>query len=169
MNITLLRTLGPAAGLLLVSCSGLNPWSSTPPRREQPSTEPRYNSDANGNPYLQGADHPATTTTTTTTTTTKATSTTPATTDAPPTPEPPAKVKTEETVQTTTTNPPTEAAPPSAPAPASSSLPFGTPVPGKKGFVFSPYDKSAGMIDVRDIPPGTKVRDPYTQKLFLVP
>ncbi len=53
--------------------------------------------------------------------------------------------------------------------PPASQYPYGKPVPGKKGFVTSPYDDKAGMIDVRDYSPGTKVRDPYTNKIFLVP
>lgn len=59
------------------------------------------------------------------------------------------------------------ATPPAAPAAAE--LPYGKPVPGKKGFVYSPYDQSAGFVDVRDISPGTKVRCPYTGKIFRVP
>ncbi|MCE9520159.1 MAG: hypothetical protein K8R87_11490 [Verrucomicrobia bacterium] len=55
------------------------------------------------------------------------------------------------------------------PPPPTSQYPYGKPVPGKKGFVMSPYDDKAGMIDVRDYAPGTKVRDPYTEKIFLVP
>lgn len=55
------------------------------------------------------------------------------------------------------------------PAPAAAEMPYGVPVPGKKGFVYSPYDKSAGFVDVRDIGPGTKVRCPYTGKIFRVP
>ena len=47
-------------------------------------------------------------------------------------------------------------------------MPFGIPVPGKKGFVYSPYDKTQ-MVDVRGITPGKKVRCPYTSKIFLVP
>lgn len=42
-------------------------------------------------------------------------------------------------------------------------------VPGKPGFVFSPYVSSNGVIDVRDMKPGQKVKCPFTQKIFLVP
>lgn len=50
-----------------------------------------------------------------------------------------------------------------------SDLPYGKPVPGKPGFVFSPYDKSGGYVDVTGYAPGQKVKDPYTGKIFLVP
>jgi hypothetical protein len=48
-------------------------------------------------------------------------------------------------------------------------LPFGTPVIGKRGFVYSPYAPDKGMVDVSDIPSGTKVECPYTKKIFRVP
>ena len=48
-------------------------------------------------------------------------------------------------------------------------LPYGKPVPGKPGYVFSPYDKSGGYVDVTGFAPGQKVKDPYTGKIFLVP
>lgn len=48
-------------------------------------------------------------------------------------------------------------------------FPYGTPVPGKKGFVTSPFAPESGYIDVRDFPPGTPVKDPYTGKTFLTP
>ena len=48
-------------------------------------------------------------------------------------------------------------------------IPYAKPVPGKPGFVFSPYDQYKGYIDVRGFPPGTEVKDPYSGKSFLVP
>ena len=48
-------------------------------------------------------------------------------------------------------------------------LRYGTPVPGKNGFVTSPFSPDAGYIDVRGFAPGTPVTDPYTGKIFLTP
>ncbi len=48
---------------------------------------------------------------------------------------------------------------------------FATKVPGKEGFVFSPYNNR--VVDVRDIPSGTLVQDPTypasEKKYFRVP
>ena len=48
-------------------------------------------------------------------------------------------------------------------------LRYGTPVPGKNGFVTSPFSPNSGYIDVRGFAPGTPVQDPYTGKVFLTP
>jgi hypothetical protein len=42
-------------------------------------------------------------------------------------------------------------------------------VPGKPGFVTSPYAPASGYIDVRGFPPNTEAKDPYTGKIFRVP
>lgn len=48
-------------------------------------------------------------------------------------------------------------------------LQYGTPVPGKPGFVTSPFAPDKGYVDVTGFPPGTEVKDPYTGKTFLTP
>src|SRR4051812_20942492 len=42
-------------------------------------------------------------------------------------------------------------------------------VPGKPGYVFSPFDPSGGYVDVNGYTSGQKVKDPYSGKIFLVP
>lgn len=52
-----------------------------------------------------------------------------------------------------------------------SDYPFAKKIPGKEGFVFSPYNNK--VVDVRDIPTGTLVQDPTypasEKKYFRVP
>jgi hypothetical protein len=47
--------------------------------------------------------------------------------------------------------------------------PTAKPVPGKPGYVFSPFDANGGYVDVNGYTPGSKVKDPYSGKIFLVP
>lgn len=46
---------------------------------------------------------------------------------------------------------------------------YATAVPGKPGYITSPYAPEAGVVDVRGFPAGTEVRCPYTQRILLVP
>ncbi|MGI9086600.1 MAG: hypothetical protein ACR2HH_02500 [Chthoniobacterales bacterium] len=98
----------------------------------------------------------------------------PQTTQYPPTPQPFAQ---DGGTAPANVPPPTpETAQENAPAPAptaSTTTPkgdyqYGIPVPGKPGFVHSPYSPDK-MTDVRGYAPGTEVKDPYTGKIFLVP
>lgn len=59
----------------------------------------------------------------------------------------------------------------SQPAQPSSSTAFPTAkaVPDKPGYVFSPFDSSGRYVDVSGYASGTKVKDPWTDKIFVVP
>lgn len=45
---------------------------------------------------------------------------------------------------------------------------YATPIPDKPGVVMSPYAPGK-QVDVHGYAPGQEVRDPYTDKIFLVP
>ncbi len=64
--------------------------------------------------------------------------------------------------------PPTVADKPKEPAPAVRH-PFGAPIPGRPGFVNSPYAEKHQLVDVTGLSIGTEVKCPYTGKLFRVP
>ena len=64
--------------------------------------------------------------------------------------------------------------PSSSPSPLTSSstepmFPTAKAVPGKPGYVFSPFDTKGRYIDVSGYPPGSKAKDPWTDKIFIVP
>jgi len=58
---------------------------------------------------------------------------------------------------------------PASPAQASSTFPTAKAVPDKPGYVFSPFDSSGRYVDVSGYTTGTKVKDPWTDKIFIVP
>ncbi len=63
---------------------------------------------------------------------------------------------------------PTSVAPaPAAPAPQD--MPFGLAIPGRPGFVNSPFAAKHQLVDVTGLPTGMEVKCPYTGKLFRVP
>jgi hypothetical protein len=82
------------------------------------------------------------------------------------------KEKQEATVDVPTEKPPGGTiTPPAKPDTGPRDYAFANPVPGKEGFVFSPYNNK--LVDVRDIPSGTLVQDPTypasEKKYFRVP
>jgi hypothetical protein len=52
---------------------------------------------------------------------------------------------------------------------AQPTFPTAKPVPGKPGYVFSPFDTKGRYIDVSGYPPGSKAKDPWMDKIFIVP
>jgi hypothetical protein len=61
---------------------------------------------------------------------------------------------------------------PSSSTPASSGqaeFPTAKLVPGKPEYVVSPYDSSGRYVDVSGYTSGSKVKDPWTNKIFIVP
>ncbi len=64
-------------------------------------------------------------------------------------------------------NLPLQQTPPEAPKPAEP--PQGIAIPGRPGFVNSPFAAKHQLVDVTGLPTGMEVKCPYTGKLFRVP
>ena len=67
-----------------------------------------------------------------------------------------------------------QARPKPSPSPRSSSaaqgeFPTAKAVPGKPGYVVSPFDSSGRYVDISGYTSGSKVKDPWTDKIFIVP
>ena len=48
-------------------------------------------------------------------------------------------------------------------------FPTAKAVPGKPGYVVSPFDSSGRYVDISGYTSGSKVKDPWTDKIFIVP
>ena len=48
-------------------------------------------------------------------------------------------------------------------------LPTARPVPGRTGYVYSPYSPNSGYVDVTGLASGSQAKDPYTGRIFVVP
>ena len=61
----------------------------------------------------------------------------------------------------------------SSPSPQKSAgatqFPVAKPVPGKPGLVYNPFNAGGGYIDVSGYAPGSKVKDPESKQIFVVP
>jgi hypothetical protein len=58
---------------------------------------------------------------------------------------------------------------PSRPSSTQLEFPTAKAVPGRPGYVVSPFDSSGRYVDVSGYASGTKVKDPWTDKIFIVP
>jgi hypothetical protein len=67
------------------------------------------------------------------------------------------------------TRPEPKPSPPAQASSASAVFPTAKAVPDKPGYVFSPFDSGGRYVDVSGYTPGTKVKDPWTDKIFIVP
>jgi hypothetical protein len=90
-------------------------------------------------------------------------------------PQPQHKANTTRSQKPAKTTPPvahtdtTQTEPKPPPTQASSTFPTAKAVADKPGYVFSPFDSGGRYVDVSGYTPGTKVKDPWTDKIFIVP
>src|SRR3982074_2118712 len=68
-----------------------------------------------------------------------------------------------------TNKPSAKPSPSSQKSASSTQFPVAKPVPGRPGLVFNPFNTSGGYIYVRGYAPGSKVKDPDSQQIFIVP
>jgi len=66
-------------------------------------------------------------------------------------------------------NPSVKPSPSSQTSASTTQFPVAKPVPDRPGLVFNPFNAGDGYIDVSGYAPGSKVKDPTTQKIFIVP
>ncbi len=86
------------------------------------------------------------------------------------TPEPVEPVKSTPAAAPLAASPAPTLAPAPAPTPAvKQGLLYGSRVPGRPGFVYSPHATKTQLVDVAGTAPGVVVKCPYTNKLFRVP
>jgi hypothetical protein len=64
---------------------------------------------------------------------------------------------------------PSPSSSPKAPASNQPQFPVAKAVPGRPGVVYNPFDPKGGLIDVSGYASGSKVKDPDSQKIFVVP
>jgi hypothetical protein len=83
------------------------------------------------------------------------------------TPTPPRRSVASSTSKTKTTATSKTRTSASSDASASTQFPTAKPVPGRPGLVLNPF--GSGYIDVSGYAPGSKVKDPDSQKIFIVP
>jgi hypothetical protein len=158
MKTTILRILGAASCLTLASCATW-PYENSHEAAQRDGSGYSLDNPATGSRYMAGAD-----------TTAAGTPTDSGAVAGPSVPTEAPSVSTP--VPTTGPTPGPSVTPPPVVAPPSTAAPsYGTPVPGRRGFVYPPGvdAKPENMVDVRDFQPGQKVRDPRTGKIFLVP
>lgn len=133
--------------------------------------------------HSEAGGRTVTTTTTTVTRTTKTTAIPDATDPEHPGVTPPPK-RPGRLVGTDSSKPPPTAAPhvshaettrkkpkatPRAASSAQTEFPTAKVVPDKPGYVFSPFDPKGRYVDVSGYTSGSKVKDPWTDKIFIVP
>jgi hypothetical protein len=69
----------------------------------------------------------------------------------------------------TATKPSAKSSPSSQKSTSATQFPVAKPVPGKPGLVFNPFNAGGGYIDVSGYAPGSKVKDPDSKQIFVVP